>query len=262
MWGERPTPLFLRKADPVSKVMTFLAVCAAILGGILYFTTDLSLSQLLAFGAGALFLLWQVVLLTVPWSLYFQARAVIHEIALARSQGTDVPAEREQEAARIARRLRWAAIAAHVLSAGVVAVITLVSGKDIGYYFSGFYLLSTAFRPAQAYFAHLRQRLTGMLADVKYPHENVVELRGRVAAAEARVEALERRTEELAEADTELRALLEQAQAESKARDDRLDRQMDALGRRFEDTVNRLTDNQEVIAGIKAFLRLIRTEQA
>lgn len=246
----------------MSKVMSFLAVCMAVVGGVLYFTTDLSLKELLAFGAGALFLLWQVVLLTVPWSLYFQARSVIHEIGVAREQGMEVPVEREAEAARIARRLRWAAIGAHALSAGVVAVITFVSGETIGYYFSAFYLLSTVFRPAQAYFAHLRARLFGMLADVKYPHENVVELRGRVVSAEGRIEALERRVDELAEADGELRALLERAEADSKARDERLDRHIDALGRRFEDTVNRLTDNQEVIAGIKAFLRLIRTEQA
>ncbi|WP_436774985.1 hypothetical protein [Yinghuangia sp. YIM S09857] len=246
----------------MSKFMTFLAVCTAVVGTVLYFTTDLALSELLAFGAGALFLLWQVVLLTVPWGLYFQAKAVIREIHLAREQGTEVSDAREEEAARIAGRLKWAAIGAHVLSAGVVAVITYVSGEDIGYYFSGFYLLSTGFRPAQAYFAHLRQRLSGMMNEVRYPHENVVELRARVTTAEAQVEALQRRVEELAEADEAMRELMAANEAAGRARDEKLDRQLDAIGRRFEDTVNRLTDNQEVIAGIKAFLRLLRTEQA
>ncbi|MEU8136916.1 hypothetical protein [Streptodolium elevatio] len=246
----------------MSKVMTFLAVCTAVVGTILYFTTDLSLSELLAVGAGALFLLWQVVLLTVPWSLYFQAKAVIREIHLAREQGTEVAAAREDEAVRIAGRLKWAAIGAHLLSAAVVAVITYVSGEDIGYYFSGFYLLSTGFRPAQAYFAHLRQRLFGMMNEVRYPHENVVELRARVEAAESQLEALQRRAEELAEADEAVRELVAAHEASGRARDEKLERQLDAIGRRFEDTVNRLTDNQEVIAGIKAFLRLLRTEQA
>ncbi|WP_436790736.1 hypothetical protein [Yinghuangia sp. YIM S10712] len=246
----------------MSKVMGFLAFCAAITGTILYFTTDLSLSDLLAFGAGALFLMWQVVLLTVPWSLHFQARTVIQEIHLAREQGTEIPDAREAEAVRLAARLKWAAIGAHVVSAAVVAVVTYFSGEEIGYYFSGFYLLSTAFRPAQAYFAHLRRRLIGMLKEVQYPHENVVELRGRVTQAEASLETLYRRIEELAEQDAELRALIEKTVEAMAARDARTDRQMDAMGRRFEDTVNRLTDNQEVIAGIKAFLRLLRTEQA
>jgi septal ring factor EnvC (AmiA/AmiB activator) len=228
----------------VSKVMTFLAFVVAVVGTILYFTTDLSLAQLLAFGAGALFLLWQVVLLTVPWSLYYQ-----------------VPEKREAEAAALARRLWWAAIAAHVVSAGVVAVITLVSGEEIGYYFSGFYLLSTAFRPAQAYFAYLRRHLLGMLNDVKYPHENIAEVRDRLAAAEAEIAALKLQQEEQRETDAELRRLIEAVEVSTTARDNRLDTQLDAMGRKFEDTVNRLTDNQEVIAGIKAFLRLIRTDQ-
>lgn len=246
----------------MSKVMVFLAFCTALIGTILYFTTDLSLAELLAFGAGALFLLWQIVLLTVPWNLHFQARAVQHEIALARAQGTEVPESRDAELATLARRMLWAAIGAHVVSAGVVAVITAVSGKTIGYYFSGFYLLSTGFRPAQAYFSHLRARLGGMLQDVKYPHENVVELRARVTAAESSLEQLLARIEVLAEADQELRRLIESVEVASTARDNKLDHQLDAIARRFEDTVNRLTDNQEVIAGIKAFLRLLRTEQA
>ncbi|WP_171064386.1 hypothetical protein [Actinomadura soli] len=44
--------------------------------------------------------------------------------------------------------------------------------------------------------------------------------------------------------------------------DGELDRRLDAMGRQFEETVARLTDNQEVIAGIKAFLRMLRTETA
>ncbi len=246
----------------VSKAMGSLAFFAAIVGTILYFTTDLELSELLAVGAGALFLMWQVILLTVPWRLFFQARTIIREIHLAREQGTEVPAKREEEVVRLARRLKWAAIGAHVVSAAVVAVITYFSGEDIGYYFSGFYLLSTVFRPGQAYFSHLRGRLTGMLKEVKYPHENVVELRARVTQAEAQLEALSRRVEELAEEDAELRRLIEETREAATARGDRQDRELDAIGRRFEDTVNRLTDNQEVIAGIKAFLRLLRTDQA
>lgn len=35
-------------------------------------------------------------------------------------------------------------------------------------------------------------------------------------------------------------------------------RRIAAVGREFEPTVNRLTDNQEIIAGLKAFLRLSR----
>jgi hypothetical protein len=35
---------------------------------------------------------------------------------------------------------------------------------------------------------------------------------------------------------------------------------VDAHARQFEHSLTRLTDNQEVIAGLKAFLRLVRSE--
>jgi hypothetical protein len=60
----------------------------------------------------------------------------------------------------------------------------------------------------------------------------------------------------LGEEDRELRDLVKGCEL----RDHELDRRLDAVGRQFEDTISRLTDNQEVIAGIKAFLRLLRTE--
>lgn len=34
------------------------------------------------------------------------------------------------------------------------------------------------------------------------------------------------------------------------------------MGRTFEDSLSRLADNQELLAGIKAFLRLVRAETA
>ncbi|GAA3483422.1 hypothetical protein [Streptomyces yanii] len=45
-------------------------------------------------------------------------------------------------------------------------------------------------------------------------------------------------------------------------RTEEANRRIAALGREFESTVNRLTDNQEIIAGVKAFLRLLRSTDA
>ncbi|MFC9244832.1 hypothetical protein ACFT7S_12595 [Streptomyces sp. NPDC057136] len=44
-------------------------------------------------------------------------------------------------------------------------------------------------------------------------------------------------------------------------RADGADRKITALAREFEATVNRLTDNQEIITGLKSFLRLLRTAE-
>lgn len=111
--------------------------------------------------------------LTVPWNLSFQAHALIHEIRTSRARGIDVPAEREPEARRIAVRMRWFAIGAHLVSAGIVALITFVSGGAIGYYLAALYLVSTFFRPAGAYFAYLRDRMTSIARRQASPRQGL-----------------------------------------------------------------------------------------
>ncbi|MFI7031844.1 hypothetical protein ACIBK1_24320 [Microbispora rosea] len=242
--------------------IVLLAIVSTIAGIILVYVVDVPLPVVVSLGFGALCLLWLTVLLTVPWNLYFQARSLIHEIRVSRERGVEVSPERETEALRIAVRMRRAAVAAHLLSAALLAVVTYFSGETVGYYFAVFYLVATFFRPAGAWFSHLRGRMATMLEEVRFPREDVVTLAGRVEALERRAEESEARAAELAE---RLDALTSETRAGFRAatvRADDLDRRLDAMGRTFEDSLSRLTDNQEVLSGIKAFLRLIRSETA
>lgn len=198
---------------------------AAITVIMLVYVVGAPLSEVLAIGFGAVSLFWLLVLLTVPWNLYFQARGLIREIAISRKRGIDVPQEREAEARRICRRMAWIAVGAHLLSAAVIAVITYFSGLQVGYYFAGFYLVSTLFRPAAAYFTQLRKLLDGMLREVKYPREDVAELRSKV-------QRLEQTTKSMGNTVTDLAA-----------RQERFARQLN-------------TDNKEVMAGLRTLLRL------
>ncbi|MFE3198253.1 hypothetical protein ACWGR4_09315 [Embleya sp. NPDC055664] len=241
-------------------VLLFVGTTA--LGIVLYFVEDTSLADLLSLGAGAVCLFWLILVLTAPWNLYFRAQRVITEIAISRERGLAVPEGRDVEARRIARRLLYGAIGAHVLSAAVIALITWISGGVVGYWFAGFYLLSTLFRPGQAYAEHLSQRLRTMLREVTHPRDDVLAVSQDVTALKAKVEALETRTKELLESIEQLKETTVFGAADTTKRFQEADRKVDALGRRFEDTISQLTDNQEVISGIKAFLRLLRTEQS
>jgi hypothetical protein len=154
----------------MSKILVFCgAVVLTIVAVVLVAVADVPLHEVLSLFLGVLCLLWLILLLTVPWNLYFQARALVQEIRTSRDRGIDVPAEREPEVRRIAARMRWFAIGSHLVSAGIVALITYLSGEAVGYYLAGLYLVSTFFRPAGAYFSYLRERLTTMLQDVKHP---------------------------------------------------------------------------------------------
>jgi hypothetical protein len=230
----------------VSLIVTLITVWLVLYAGV-------PLSTLVSLGAGALCLLWLVVLLTVPWNLCFAARHVVHEIRESRDAGIEVAARREEEARSIARRMLALAIAGHVVSAAVIAVVTYFSGAEIGYYFSGFYLLATGLRPVMAYTSHLRERVRTLGREVRYPRADVVALREQVRGL----------TESAHRADETLRHLgadLAAARRELELADHDLNRRMTLMARRFEETVDGLSDNQEVITGLKAFLRLVRAD--
>lgn len=212
----------------MSKILVFCgAVVLTIVAVVLVAVADVPLHEVLSLFLGVLCLLWLILLLTVPWNLYFQAHALIQEIRTSRHRGIDVPAEREPEVRRIAARMRWFAIGSHLVSAGIVALITYLSGDAIGYYLAGLYLVSTFFRPAGAYFSYLRERLTTMLQDVKHPRDDVIETLRRLDTMK-----------------TDL-AVLRDASDDQNLRI-----------RHLEQTL--ATSNEEVSAGLRALLRLVR----
>jgi hypothetical protein len=108
----------------MSKIWVFCgAVVVTVVAIVLVAIADVPLQEILSLFLGVLCLLWLILLLTVPWNLYFQAHALIHEIRTSRGRGIDVPAERESEARRIASRMRWFAVGSHLVSAALVALI-------------------------------------------------------------------------------------------------------------------------------------------
>lgn len=219
-------------------------------------------SVVLGAATGALSLLWLVVLLTVPWNLYFRAHTVLAEIAVSRTKGLEIARARDAEATRIARLMLRVAVTGHVLTAGLVVAVTAATGHVTGYWFAGFFLLSTFFRPAGAYFGVLRQRLGALLKDVTYPRDDVLELAKEVGQVRDGAKILAEKTEEQYGALAELRRTIDALGVSVYARAEEADRKIVALGREFEATINRLTDNQEIITGLKAFLRLLHPADA
>lgn len=218
------------------------------------------LGAVLGAAAGVLALLWLLVLLTVPWNLYFRAHSVLAEIGLSREKGLAVSSVRDTEASRIARIMLRTAVAGHVVTAGTVLAVAAATGERMGYWCAGFFLLSTAFRPAGAWFGQVRGRLRRLLRDVTYPRDDVAELKSEVDRVVRGAEVLQGKAEEQYRALAELRRTMDALTASMYARADDVDRRIVALGREFEATVNRLTTNEEIISGVKAFLRLMRSE--
>jgi hypothetical protein len=263
-----------------------IGTLAALLIAWLGHLAGVSLNTVLSIAAVAAALAWLIVLVAVPWNLYFGARRVLIEMAASRGRGIDIPADQQTEAHTIARRMLWFALGGHVITAAVAGVVTYISGATIGYYVTAAYLFSAMIRPAAAYFAHLRERIRTLSRESKHPREDVMELRDRVAGLVKTGKRLEedlagsdraladdlRRTEaKLADEIAHVRqvltadlARLQDAQAtESDAarrRDDELGRRIDAMIRRIDETLTGLGDQQELLSGLRALVRMVRAE--
>jgi hypothetical protein len=122
-------------------------------------------------------------------------------------------------------------------------VATYLAGRIIGYYFAGFYLIATAFRPAVAGYVYLLRKLRAIGEEARYPRPDVVELRDRVEAHEQSVR--------------ELTGRFEAWQREQEGASRELRQSVHALSRELETTASRLTDNQDVIKGLQALARLV-----
>ena len=233
-------------------------------------------------GAAVAALTWAAVLVTVPWNLYFGARRVVLEQTESDRRGIAVRPERIAEARRIARWMLRFAIGGHLGTAAVAAVVAYVSGEVVGYYLAGFFLLSTALRPASAYFSHLRQRISTLEREATFPRDDVLTLKGRVADLARDLTALrEQADERLTGVDDDLRrgaadlahvrklvtadlARLEDAQATDRAAartaDDDLRRTLDQLARRIDAALDGVSNHQELLTGLRALVRMIRSE--
>jgi hypothetical protein len=245
---------------------------------------SIPLTTLLTAGVVVAALSWLVVLTTVPWNLYFAARRAAQEMAVSRERGIAVRPGDDREAGQISRQMLRFALGAHLGTALAAAGIAFGSGNKAGYYIAGISLLLTVFRPAVAYFRHLRARITLLSCESMYPRDDVAALRHRVdmmeqSAGELR-HHLQDASEDLRRTESALTGAIAHAQqvlggdlsrlqdmqaadrAESRSRDEDLERRIDQIARRIQATLDGITDHQELLAGLRALVRMVRSEPA
>jgi hypothetical protein len=245
---------------------------------------SIPLSTLLTAGSVVLSLTWLVVLTTVPWNLYFAARRAAQEMAVSRERGIAVRPAYDEEAVRIGRRMLLFALAAQLGTAVAAVAVGYGSGNRVGYYVAGIALLSTAFRPAAAYFLHVRERIKVLARESTHPRDDVATLRTQVDKAKLSVRELKaevlqtagelRRTEAtLADTIAHTRTVLvtdltgiQERQAadrdEARSRHVDLEQRIDQMARLVEAALDGISDHQEVLTGLRALVRLVRSDQA
>ena len=134
---------------------------------------------------------WLTVIVTVPWNVHFEAREVLAEANESAAKGIPVEERQLKYVQMLAKRSLWLVLSLHLLSAVGLYVLAAMHISAVGYVSSGAALLLTVLRPALRAYQYLAARLAMIKKTVKYPREDVMELRERFATLEQSVKRLE-----------------------------------------------------------------------
>lgn len=134
---------------------------------------------------------WLLVIVTVPWNVHFEAKEVITEAAQSTEKGIRVDRKQVDYAKMVEKRSLFVAIALHLFSAIGFYGLAAAGISTIGYISSGAALLLTLLRPAIRGYQYLAMRLAMIREQVKYPREDIVELRSRFTNLETAIKDIQ-----------------------------------------------------------------------
>lgn len=134
---------------------------------------------------------WLLAVVTIPWNIHFEAKEVVAQAAESEEKGIKIEQKQVNYARIIAKRSLFVAITLHLISAIAFYTLAVVGISAIGYLGSAAALLLTIFRPAIRAYQYLAARLATIREQVKYPREDVLELRSRFREFEASVQRIE-----------------------------------------------------------------------
>jgi hypothetical protein len=206
---------------------------------------------------------WLLVIVTVPWNIYFDAQEVIAEATI--SQEKNIPVDRKQ-VDYVKTVARWSillAIVLHLLSGVVLYILAATGISAVGYVSSCATLLLTALRPAIRAYQYLAVRLSMIRQQIKYPREDVVELRNRVSRLEsnltiisekldAEVNIQQQEVKITRQESARLKALLEQLQAKNQV-------EHEALSREAQSAIAQLTEDSQFLNHVREIIRFFKT---
>ncbi|MDY6940918.1 MAG: hypothetical protein SWY16_25080 [Cyanobacteriota bacterium] len=254
------------------------------LGNFISFTVGLVVLVLLSFGVlhwlqvptgsfldwviGAASFWWLIAIVTVPWNIYFGAKAVLNDAAESREKGIEVDNRQVEYVRLVTKRSLWAAIALHLFSAAGLYALAATGISAIGYISSGATLLFTALRPAIAFYQYLTDRLRNIGERLRYPREDIVEVRTRLSRLEETCQRLEKQLDvdrEESFAASQIRSIAgvrkdlsrlatahEDLRATNQAEHDR-------LAREAQNAIAQLTTDGQFLDNVREIIRFFKT---
>lgn len=211
---------------------------------------------------------WLLIVVTVPWNIHFEAKAVLDEAAMSGQKDIKVDEKQVEYAKVVAKRSLIIAIALHLLSAAGLYTLAATGISVIGYISAGAALLLTALRPAVRTYEYLAARLAIIRQEFTYPREDVWELRNRVSTLEDTLKRMEeqldpeepyswvatfqRFQEETRKDLARLTASLEELKATNEAQHERLSREA-------QQAIAQLTTDGQFLDHVREIIRFFKT---
>ncbi|MDJ0731650.1 MAG: hypothetical protein QNJ33_16835 [Crocosphaera sp.] len=134
---------------------------------------------------------WLLAIVTIPWNVYFDAKEVASEAAISQDKGIPIDSKKLDYINTVSRWSLLVAIALHLLSALGLYALAALGISSVGYVSSLATLLLTGLRPALRGYQYLAYRLSSIRQEIKYPREDILELRNRFAKLEQQVNSLQ-----------------------------------------------------------------------
>lgn len=224
-----------------------------------------SIALALKIGALLLGVAWLYALIRIPWDLYFAARHGRQDGEASVAAGIDVDSGVVASLKRYERQLLSAALASHVISAALMGLFGQLAPDQFHPGFVWLFVLSAGVRPAGEAYAYLARRIRELSQRTRYPREDIHQLIARVQQVESRADALLRETESFRGQVTDQLARTDRRVELSEAREStnhvNLQTRLAQLSHQLESTVSKITEDRELIAGVKAFARMFRDQR-
>ncbi|MEC4804876.1 MAG: hypothetical protein SAJ12_19855 [Jaaginema sp. PMC 1079.18] len=211
---------------------------------------------------------WLLTIVTVPWNVYFEAKAAIADAEQSLEKGIVVADKAVRYAQKVARWSLLLAIALHTLSAIGLYGLAIAGISQVGYVSSAATLLLTFLRPVFRAYQYLAARLTAIRREIKYPREDVIELRHRVQMISATLQQIEEKLDPhephswvatITQENANLRQSLAnlQAQIEQDRAQNNLDHQK--IAREAKQSISQLTEDSQFLGHVREIIRFFKT---
>ncbi len=140
---------------------------------------------------GASIFVWLIVIVTVPWNVYFQSKSVLNQAKDSQEKGINVDEQQLPYVRSLAKRSLLLAIGLHLISTLALYVLASSGVATIGYVGAIAALLLTILRPAISGYEYIAHRLRLISQQINYPREDVMELRQRFANLEESIRRID-----------------------------------------------------------------------